>query len=128
METGGRVIKSIGANPGLILAVRELNNFDKSEGEMISRAALLYLSQKHELKSFFSKFPGFKQITRRFIAGENIDDAIRAFSDLGRAGISATFDHLGEGATSQAEAESDVREYLRALDRIQSHRHESGRI
>jgi proline dehydrogenase len=86
---------------------------------MISRAALLYLSQKHELKSFFSKFPGFKQITQRFIAGENIDDAINAYRELGRAGITATFDHLGEGATSQAEAESDVREYVRALDRIE---------
>jgi proline dehydrogenase len=92
---------------------------------MISRAALLYLSQKHELKGFFSKFPGFKQITQRFIAGENIDDAIAAFSDLGRVGITATFDHLGEGATSQADAESDVREYLRALDRIESSRIDS---
>jgi proline dehydrogenase len=95
---------------------------------MISRAALLYLSQKHELKSFFSKFPGFKQITRRFIAGENIDDAITAFSELSRFGITATFDHLGEGATSQAEAESDVREYVRALDRIESNRIGTGGV
>src|SRR5262249_14092978 len=120
METGGRVIKSIGANPGLILAVRELNNFDKSEGEMISRAALLYLSQKQELKRFFSKFPGFRQVTRRFIAGENIDDAITTILELNRAGVTATFDHLGESTTSRAEAESDVREYLRVLDRIET--------
>jgi len=85
---------------------------------MISRAALLYLSQKHELKDFFSKLPGFNQVTRRFIAGENIDDAIAAILELNRAGVTATFDHLGESTTSQAEAESDVREYLRVLDRI----------
>ncbi len=85
---------------------------------MISRAALLYLSQKHELKDFFSKLPGFNHVTRRFIAGENIDDAIEAILELNRAGVTATFDHLGESTTSRAEAEADVREYLRVLDRI----------
>jgi proline dehydrogenase len=85
---------------------------------MISRAALLYLSQKNELKDFLSKLPGFNQVTRRFIAGENIDDAIAAILELNRAGVTATFDHLGESTTSRAEAESDVREYLRVLDRI----------
>jgi len=86
---------------------------------MISRAALLYLSQRHELKSFFTILPGFKQVTRRFIAGENIDDAIIAIRELNRAGITASFDHLGESTTSEAEAESDVREYLHVLERIE---------
>jgi proline dehydrogenase len=87
---------------------------------MISRAALLYLSQKNELKDLFSKFPGFSRVTRRFIAGENIDDAIAAIIELNHAGMAATFDHLGESTTSRAEAESDVREYLRVLDRIEN--------
>jgi proline dehydrogenase len=87
---------------------------------MISRAALLYLSQKNELKDFFSKFPGFSRVTRRFIAGENLDDAIRAILELNQAGMAATFDHLGESTTSRAEAEGDVREYLRVLDRIEN--------
>ncbi len=85
---------------------------------MISRAALLYLSRQHELKGFFSKFPGFKQVTKRFIAGENIDDAIVAIRELNKLGITASFDHLGESTVSKAEAESDVREYLHVLDRI----------
>jgi proline dehydrogenase len=87
---------------------------------MISRAALLYLSQKTELKDFFSKLPGFSRVTSRFIAGENIDDAIAAILELNRAGMAATFDHLGESTTSRAESESDVREYLRVLDRIEN--------
>lgn len=85
---------------------------------MVTRTALLYLSQQHELKNFFVKLPGFKQVTRRFIAGENIEDAIAAIRELNRQGITATFDHLGESTTSRAEAESDVREYLHVLDRI----------
>ncbi|HEY6403579.1 MAG TPA: proline dehydrogenase family protein, partial [Blastocatellia bacterium] len=46
--------------------------------------------------------------------------AISAILELNRAGMTATFDHLGESTTSRAEAESDVREYLRALDRIEN--------
>lgn len=87
---------------------------------MISRTALLYLSQQHGLKNFFSKFPGFSQVTRRFIAGENIETAIVTIKELNKLGITATFDHLGESTTSKAEAEADVREYLRLLERIQS--------
>ncbi|HEY7183334.1 MAG TPA: proline dehydrogenase family protein [Blastocatellia bacterium] len=92
----------------------------KTERGMISRAALLYLSQKTELKDFFSKLPGFSRVTGRFIAGENLDDAIAAILELNRAGMAATFDHLGESTTSRAEAEADVREYLRVLDRIEN--------
>jgi proline dehydrogenase len=90
------------------------------ERGMISRAALLYLSQKTELKDFFSKLPGFSRVTGRFIAGENLDGAIAAILELNRAGMAATFDHLGESTTSRAEAEADVREYLRVLDRIEN--------
>lgn len=86
---------------------------------MISRTALLYLSQQHSLKGFFSKVPGFKQVTRRFIAGENIEAAIATIIELNKVGITATFDHLGESTTSKAEAEADVREYIHLLGRIQ---------
>lgn len=85
---------------------------------MVTRTALLYLSRQHRLKDYFSILPGFKQVTRRFIAGENIDDAIKEIQELNKLGITATFDHLGESTTSEAEAESDVREYFRVLRRI----------
>ena len=87
---------------------------------MISRTALLYLSQQHSLKNLFVKLPGFSQVTRRFIAGENIEAAIVTIKELNKVGITATFDHLGESTTSRAEAEADVREYLHLLERIES--------
>ena len=86
---------------------------------MISRTVLLYLSQQHGLKDFFVKVPGFKQVTRRFIAGENIESAIATIKELNKLGITATFDHLGESTTSRAEAEADVNEYVHLLGRIQ---------
>ncbi len=85
---------------------------------MLTRTALLYLSRQHSFKNYFAYLPGFKQVTRRFIAGENIDDAIVAIKELNALGISATFDHLGESTTSEAEAEADVREYFHVLRRI----------
>lgn len=85
---------------------------------MVTRTALLYLSRQHRLKNILSGVPGFKQITRRFIAGENIDDALEAIRELNALGITASFDHLGESISSEAEAEADVREYLHVLDRI----------
>jgi len=87
---------------------------------MITRTALLYLSKQHSLKDFFSRFAAFKKITRRFIAGENIDDAITAIRELNALGITASFDHLGESISSEAEAEVEVREYLRVLNRIEA--------
>src|SRR5262245_7482515 len=87
---------------------------------MVSRSALLYLSRHHEFKNLFSRFPGFVQVMHRFIPGENIDVAIKEILELNKLGITATFDHLGESTTSEAEAEADVREYVRVLQRIEA--------
>ncbi len=86
---------------------------------MISRAALLYLSRQHGLKDFISRFGAARKITSRFIAGENIDDAIIAIRELNTLGITASFDHLGESITSEADADAEVREYLRVLGKIE---------
>lgn len=86
---------------------------------MITRAAILYLSKQNRLKDLLSSVAGFKQITRRFIAGENIDDAINAIRELNQLGITASFDHLGESISSEAEAAAEVREYLRVLNKIE---------
>lgn len=87
---------------------------------MLSRSVLLFLSRQHYLKSVFSQLPGFRQVTQRFIAGENINDAIKTIQELNKLGITATFDHLGESTFSKAEAEADVREYLHVLDRLEA--------
>lgn len=86
---------------------------------MISRTILLYLSKQFWLKDILGGFPGFRRVTRRFIAGEDIGDAIGAIAELNRAGLLATFDHLGESTTVPAEASADVAEYRRVLARIE---------
>ena len=85
---------------------------------MLTRSALIYLSQKEGLKDFAARFRLFKKLTTRFIAGETIAEAVAAISELNGEGCSASFDHLNESVANAAEAEGEVREYLRILEQI----------
>lgn len=85
---------------------------------MISRSALIYLSRHEGLKDFASGFRLFKKLTTRFVAGENIDQAVAAIREINAEGCTASFDHLNESVANAAEAGGEVREYLRILDQI----------
>ena len=85
---------------------------------MVTRSALIYLSRQEWLKEFATKFGLFRKLTTRFIAGENIDEAVAAIRDLNALGCTASFDHLNESVGSIAETEAEVREYLEVLARI----------
>jgi proline dehydrogenase len=85
---------------------------------MLTRSALIYLSRHEGLKDFAARFRLFKKLTTRFVAGENIDEAVAAIRELNAEGCSASFDHLNESVANSAEAEGEVREYLDILARI----------
>ncbi len=85
---------------------------------MVSRNALLYLSRQENLKDFATRFPLFKKMTTRFVAGEDIDEATAAIRQLNVIGCTASFDHLNESVANAAETSEEVREYQRVLARI----------
>ena len=85
---------------------------------MLTRSALLYLARQEKLKDFAARFSLFRKVTSRFIAGENIDEAVAAIRELNAHGCSASFDHLNESVSSVAETEGEVNEYLNVLSRI----------
>jgi proline dehydrogenase len=85
---------------------------------MVTRSALIYLSRHEGLKDFAARFRLFKKLTTRFVAGENIEEAVAAIRELNADGCSASFDHLNESVANVSEAEGEVREYLQILDRI----------
>jgi proline dehydrogenase len=85
---------------------------------MVARSTLLYLSQKEGLKDFATRFRPFKKLTTRFVAGENIEEAIQAIREINARGCTASFDHLNESVSSVAETEEEVREYRKILERI----------
>src|SRR5262249_35631268 len=55
---------------------------------------------------------------RRFIAGEDVDDAIAAARAVQERGLLLTLDYLGENVRSIDEAFSASTEYLRVVDAI----------
>lgn len=85
---------------------------------MITRSALIYLSRHEGLKEFAARFRLFKKLTTRFVAGENITEAVAAIRELNAEGCTASFDHLNESVANTAEADGEVREYLQILERI----------
>lgn len=85
---------------------------------MVTRSALIYLSRHEGLKEAAARFKLFKKLTTRFVAGETIAEAVAAIHELNLEGCSASFDHLNESVNSPAEAEGEVREYLRVLEQI----------
>jgi proline dehydrogenase len=85
---------------------------------MVARSTLLFLSRQEGLKDFATRFRPFKKLTTRFVAGENIEEAVNAIRAINAFGATASFDHLNEGVTEAAETEGEVREYQRVLARI----------
>jgi proline dehydrogenase len=92
---------------------------------MVTKSAFLYLSQSERFKTFLTRFRSFNNVTRRFVAGEELDDAVEAIRQLNRRGINASFDHLGESITSEVETRKEVNEYVRVLDSIHESRLDS---
>lgn len=58
----------------------------------------------------------------RFVAGETVEDVLRAAQAVQQAGFSASLDYLGEHVTNDAEAGAARQVYLRLLEEIQARR------
>ena len=92
---------------------------------MVTKSAFLYLSNSERFKKFLTRFRSFNNVTWRFVAGEDLADAVEAIRQLNRQGISASFDHLGESIKSEAETRHEVDEYVSVLEHINSNKLDS---
>ena len=63
--------------------------------------------------------PG-RRVALRFVAGEQLDDAIAVVRGLNARGASASLDHLGENVTELAQAQAAATTYQAAIDRIEA--------
>jgi proline dehydrogenase len=82
------------------------------------RSVLLYLSERESPKSLIMKSSLGRRMAARFIAGDSLEDAVRAVRQLNAEGFDATLDQLGESVHAAAEAEEAGRVYLGILDRL----------
>src|SRR5947207_13877171 len=87
------------------------------EGVMF-RSFFLYLSASARARKVLMALPFATRVARRFVAGETLDDAIRAVRTLNAKGILATLDHLGENVHTEADANRAAGEYVALLDRL----------
>jgi proline dehydrogenase len=85
--------------------------------DIVSKGLFQFLASSEGLKSLASTY-GMRRagFARRFIAGENVHEAIDAAHTLEREGLSVTLDLLGESVTKPPEAKRTTREYLQIVD------------
>ena len=62
--------------------------------------------------------PVAQRLSKRFVAGETLEQALSVARKLHAEGITVTLDHLGESVTSLAEAGEARDVYLRTLEAI----------
>ncbi|MGH7720777.1 MAG: proline dehydrogenase family protein, partial [Gemmatimonadaceae bacterium] len=86
------------------------------------RQTLLYLSNQPQVFNFVRHNRLAKRFASRFVAGETLEDALRAVEALNRRGISASLDLLGESVRNELEARAAGRECVYMLDRIHERR------
>jgi proline dehydrogenase len=86
------------------------------------RQAFLYLSNQQRIFRFVRDNRFAKRLAQRFVAGETLEEAIRAVDPLNKKGITTSLDLLGESVTTEREAQAATREILTMLDRINERR------
>ena len=82
------------------------------------RSALLYLSEQPRVFRFVRNNGLAKRFASRFVAGEELTQALDAVAALNARGITASLDQLGESVTNEREARAARDAYLQILDRI----------
>ena len=82
------------------------------------RTTLITLSRSERARRLILGWAPARRMSRRFIAGETLDEAIAVVRSLNQRGILATLDHLGENVANQADAQRAVQEYQHLLQRI----------
>jgi proline dehydrogenase len=60
-----------------------------------------------------------RAVASRFVAGEHLDQAIAVCRELRRQRIGAVLDHLGENVRAPEHAAQAVRDYVRAVERLE---------
>jgi proline dehydrogenase len=82
------------------------------------RSIFIYLSQADWARQLITRWGFSWRAASRFIAGEDLDDAIRVVKALNTRNINATLDHLGEHTSNPEKARQATSEIIEILERI----------
>ena len=84
------------------------------------RGAFLYLSKRPALRRWMEAWPPSHKVTRRFVAGDTLDEALAVCERLQSEKVFSTLDHLGENVRTLEEASASCDDYVSALEQIGS--------
>ncbi|HUD99116.1 MAG TPA: proline dehydrogenase family protein [Bryobacteraceae bacterium] len=82
------------------------------------RTFFLFLSRQKHLRKWMETSGWARRFSARFVAGDNLPDALATCQRINAEGIAVTLDHLGENVTSLEEAAASRDAYMRALCEI----------
>ena len=82
------------------------------------KGTMSYLAQNATARNFVIHNRATRAVSRRFVAGEALDDAIEATRALNQRSMHVSLDHLGENVSEAKEAISAAQDYIAILDRI----------
>lgn len=82
------------------------------------RSAILAASRNSTVERWVGGAPVSRNVVRRFVAGEGVEDAVRASRELLGKGLQVSLDHLGEDTLDAGQADATVKAYLVLLDRL----------
>jgi proline dehydrogenase len=82
------------------------------------RTFFLFLSRQKHLRNWMETSRWARRLSARFVAGDNLPDALATCQRINAEGIAVTLDHLGENVTSLEEAAASRDAYMRALTEI----------
>ena len=82
------------------------------------RSAFIALSHNRLLRRFVERSRLGGRLSSRFVAGMEIEDALRAAAAVNHQGMAVTLDSLGESVTTEAEAHRAAVVYHQLLDSI----------
>ncbi len=82
------------------------------------RSFFLYLSAAGWARRLLMALPFATRVSRRFVAGETLDNAIEVTQKLNEKGLMASLDLLGESVHNEADAKRATDNYLALLEKM----------
>jgi len=86
------------------------------------RSLFIALSRNARLRTLSEHSALARRLSRRFVAGHSLDDALAVARSLNQQGISVTLDSLGENTATEAQATRAAAAYTAALTAIAAQR------
>jgi proline dehydrogenase len=84
----------------------------------VLRALFISLSGSRSLRSIAERSAIGRRVSGRFVAGTQVEDALRAAQAVNQSGLSVSIDNLGENVTNIEEARESAELYHQLLDQI----------